>query len=408
MKKIIALLLALAMVAALFVGCGEKTEKITLTVWGPAADQDPATGNWLKTMCDKFNEQHPEWDITFEYGVCGENDAATKVTADPSAAGDVYFFANDQIGNLLQANAIAEFGGKNLDAIKAGSSEAMLGSVTYTDGGVYGVPFTGNTWFMMYNKSVYTEEDIKSLDTMLSKGKVAFNTGDGWYLASFYVANGGTLYGETGIDAAAGIDFGGEKGLAVTNYLVDMCNNPNYIVDANNEVGLSLMAEGGCDAFFSGTWKADAAKAALGENFAAAQLPTITINGEAKQMKAFAGSKAIAVNPNCKNPAAAAALAVFLGSAEAQLAHYEMCGVIPCHPELTTNETIMSDPVAKAQLDVIANTSVTQPLVPDMGANYWTPAGNFGGELNNKTITHENAEEKTQAFVDAINGKGGL
>jgi len=99
---------------------------------------------------------------------------------------------------------------------------------------------------------------------------------------------------------------------------------------------------------------------------------------------------------------------VFLGSAEAQLAHYETRGVIPCHPELATNATITADPVAKAQLDVIANTSITQPLVPDMGSNYWTPAGTFGGELNNKTITHENAEEKTNAFNDAINGKGGL
>ena len=407
MKKIIALLLACLMIVGLFAGC-EKTEKITLTVWGPSEDQDASKGAWLQTMCEKFNEAHPEWDITFQYGVCGEGDAGSKVSADPSAAGDVYFFANDQIGTLLEANAIAQFGGANLEAIKANSTDAMLGSVTYTDGGVYGVPFTGNTWFLMYNKSVYTEEDIKSLDTMLEKGKVAFNTGDGWYLASFYVANGGSLYGETGIDAAAGIDFGGEKGVAVTNYLVDMCNNPNYIIDANNEVGLSLMGEGKCDAFFSGTWKADAAKAALGDNFAAAQLPCITIDGEAKQMKAFAGSKAIGVNPNCKNPEVAAALAVFLGSAEAQLAHYETRGIIPCHPDLANNETITADPVAKAQLDVIANTSITQPLVPDMNSNYWTPAGTFGGELNNKTITHENAEEKTNAFVDAINGKGGL
>ena len=406
MKKIIALVLVLVMVLSLCVGCGKKAEKMTLKVWGPNEDQATAE-SFLQVACAKFNEAHPEWDIEFVFEVCAEGDAGTMVTKDPSAAGDVYMFANDQLGTLMQANAIARLGGAALEQVKKDNSETMIASVTSGEG-VYGVPFTGNTWFMMYNKSVYTEEDIKSLDTMLEKGKVAFNTGDGWYLASFYVANGGTLYGESGIDAAAGIDFGGEKGLAVTNYLVDMCNNPNYIVDANNEVGLSLMGEGKCDAFFSGTWKADAAKAALGENFAAAQLPCITINGEAKQMKSFAGSKAIGVNPNCKNPEVAAALAVFLGSAEAQLAHYETRGVIPCHPELANNATITADPVAKAQLDVIANTSITQPLVPDMGSNYWAPAGTFGGELNNKTITHENAEEKTNAFNDAINGKGGL
>ena len=26
------------------------------------------------TMCDQFNELHPNWDITFNYGVCTESD----------------------------------------------------------------------------------------------------------------------------------------------------------------------------------------------------------------------------------------------------------------------------------------------------------------------------------------------
>jgi len=411
MKKIIAMLLACMMIVGLFAACAPaaqnngttEAEKITLTVWGPSEDQDPATGKWLQTMCEKFNAAHPEWDITFEYGVCGENDAATKVTQDVSAAADVFMYASDQLGTLMNAQALAQFGGANLDAIKANNSDAMVNTVTYTDGGVYGVPFTPNTWFMYYNKNTYTEEDVKSLETMLQKGKVAFNIGDAWYLASFFVANGGTLFGATGADATAGIQFGGANGEAVTNYLVDLVNNPNFINDKDNNVGLGLMAEGGCDAYFSGTWKAADTKAALGENYAAAQLPTITINGEQKQLRSFAGSKAIGVNPNCKNQKAATALAVFLGSEEAQLAHYELRGVAPCHPNLATNEKIAADPAVVAQTNTVANTSIAQPSIPEMGA-YWTPAGNFGSELGNKTITHENAKEKTEAFQTAING----
>jgi len=251
MKKIIAMLLACMMIVGLFAACAPaaqnngttEAEKITLTVWGPSEDQDPATGKWLQTMCEKFNAAHPEWDITFEYGVCGENDAATKVTQDVSAAADVFMYASDQLGTLMNAQALAQFGGANLDAIKANNSDAMVNTVTYTDGGVYGVPFTPNTWFMYYNKNTYTEEDVKSLETMLQKGKVAFNIGDAWYLASFFVANGGTLFGATGADATAGIQFGGANGEAVTNYLVDLVNNPNFINDKDNNVGLGLMAE---------------------------------------------------------------------------------------------------------------------------------------------------------------------
>ena len=407
MKRIIAMLLAVMMIVGLFAGCGKKAEEITLTVWGPQADQGENGDGWLQKQCQAFAEAHPEYKITFQYGVCGEGDAATMVGKDPSAAADVFFYANDQIGTLLQSSALAQFGGEFAEEIKKNNSDTMISSVTFTDGGIYGVPFTPNSWFMYYNKSVFTEEDIKSLETMLEKGKVGFNLGDAWYFASFYVANGGTLFGENFSDAAAGIQFGGANGEAVTNYLVDLVANPNFVVDNNNEVAVGLMKEGKCDAFFSGTWKAEAAKEALGENYAAAQLPTITINGEAKQLRAFAGSKCIGVNPNCKNQKAALQLALFLGSKDAQLAHYKNGNIAPCHPELAADPTIAADVAVAALINGIANSSVLQPTIAEMG-NYWAPAGNMASEIINGTVTHENAAEKTAAFVDAINGKGGL
>ena len=407
MKKIIAMLLACLMIVGLFAGCGKKAEEITLTVWGPQADQGENGNGWLQEQCNAFAAAHPEYKITFQYGVCGEGDAATMVGKDPSAAADVFFYANDQIGTLLQANALAQFGGEFAEEIKKNNSDTMISSVTFTDGGIYGVPFTPNSWFMYYNKSVFSEEDIKSLETMLEKGKVGFNLGDAWYFASFYVANDGTLFGENFSDAAAGIQFGGANGEAATNYLVDLVANPNFVVDNNNEVAVGLMKEGKCDAFFSGTWKAEAAKEALGENYAAAQLPTITINGEAKQLRAFAGSKCIGVNPNCKNQKAALQLALFLGSKDAQLAHYKNGNIAPCHPELAADPTIAADVAVAALINGIANSSVLQPTIAEMG-NYWAPAGNMASEIINGTVTHENAAEKTAAFVDAINGKGGL
>ena len=405
MKKIIAMLLACLMIVGLFAGCGKKAEEITLTVWGPQADQGENGNGWLQEQCNAFAAAHPEYKITFQYGVCGEGDAATMVGKDPSAAADVFFYANDQIGTLLQANALAQFGGEFAEEIKKNNSDTMISSVTFTDGGIYGVPFTPNSWFMYYNKSVFSEEDIKSLETMLEKGKVGFNLGDAWYFASFYVANGGTLFGENFSDAAAGIQFGGANGEAVTNYLVDLVANPNFVVDNNNEVAVGLMKEGKCDAFFSGTWKAEAAKEALGENYAAAQLPTITINGEAKQLRAFAGSKCIGVNPNCKNQKAALQLALFLGSKDAQLAHYTNGNIAPCHPELANDPTIAADVAVSALIKSIAASSVGQPTIPEMGT-YWAAAGNMASEIINGTVTHENAAEKTEAFQAAINNNG--
>ncbi|MBR3350437.1 MAG: extracellular solute-binding protein, partial [Solobacterium sp.] len=215
-------------------GEGESAEKVaaTVTVWGPQEDQSKDNGEWLQTMCQQFNEAHPEWNLTFTYGTCSEGDAKTNVGTDPTAAADVYMFANDQIPDLIKAGGIAELGGANVETMKKNNSETTVNTVSY-NGSVYGFPFTANTWFMYYDKSVFTEDDIKSLDTMLEKGKVAFPIENSWYIASFYVANGCTLFGADGGNADAGIDFSGDKAVAVTDYLVDLVKNPNF---ANGDV----------------------------------------------------------------------------------------------------------------------------------------------------------------------------
>lgn len=374
-------------------------EDVSLTVWSPQEDQADDS-SWLPTMCKQFQAAHPEWNITFSYAVCSEGDAGKNVTADPSAAGDVYMFANDQLGTLVDANAISELGGSAAEAVKSANTDNIVKSVTSTDGGIYGVPFTGNTWFMYYNKSVYSEDDIKSLDTMLSKGKVAFPVTNSWYIASFYVANGGTLFGSDGTDAAAGIDFGGDKGTAVTKYLVNMVQNPNFVNDADG-AGLAGLRDGSVAAMFSGTWDAASVKEALGDNYAAAQLPCITIDGSQKQLMSFAGSKAIGVNPNTKNPQAAVALALYLGSADAQKAHYTMRNIVPCDTSLAGDASVTSDPAAAAQNNTIKNTSILQPTISAMNS-FWTPAENFGKSVFNGEVTLDNAADKTAAFNESF------
>ena len=434
MKKIIAMLLALVMVLGL-AACGSAPaadpttapaandapaapeapateagpEEIALTVWGPQAELGENNDGWLPTWCEKFNEAHPEWNITFTYEVCGEGDAGNNVTKDPSAAGDVYFFANDQLGVLLQAQAIARLGGAVLDQIKADNTPEMVASVTSGEG-VYGVPFTTNTWFMYYDKSVFTEEDVKSLDKMLEVAeaagvKVSVPLTTGWYFASWYLANGGTMFGD-GTDGAAGIQFGADNGgVEVTNYLVDLVKHPAFLLDAGG-AGLSGMTEGTVKVYFSGTWDAGNVYKALGDNWAAATPPAITINGEAKQMLSFGGSKAIAANPHSEYPQVATALAAWLGSADAQLAHYEFNGTAPVSVSLMAdNADIASNPAFKAAVDTVGTASIAQPSIPEMGA-FWGAAEAMGNAIYNGDVTHENAEEKTADFQVSLNNSG--
>lgn len=424
-KKALSLFLVTAMAVSM-VGCGSKdadknTDKNTdkkdtevvaatekeaaaedeawegdLTVWSPQEDQDT---NWLQDQCEAFAAEHPNWKINFNYGVCAEGEAKDNVTKDVEAAADVYMLANDNIPDLVSAGALSELGGDYLGYVTSTNSDSILASVTYNDS-VVAFPFTSNTWFMYYDKSVFSEDDVKNFDTMLEKAgeagkKVSFKLTDSWYIQAFYVANGCTLFGD-GTDTDAGIDFGGDKAAAVTEYLVDLAANPNFLVDADGS-GLAGLGDS-VAAVFSGTWDAGAVKEKLGDNMGVAALPTVTIDGKEGQMKSFIGSKAIGVNPNAENQQVAMSLAAYLAGEKAQTAHYEMRNILPSN----INISLADDPIATAVTNVMTDTSIMQPLCKEMG-NYWSPAENMGKNIQSGEVTKDNAAEKTEEMNTTMN-----
>ena len=424
-KKALSLFLVTAMAVSM-VGCGSKdadknTDKNTdkkdtevaaatekeaaaedeawegdLTVWSPQEDQDT---NWLQDQCEAFAAEHPNWKINFNYGVCPEGEAKDNVTKDVEAAADVYMLANDNIPDLVSAGALSELGGDYLGYVTSTNSDSILASVTYNDS-VVAFPFTPNTWFMYYDKSVFSEDDVKNFDTMLEKAgeagkKVSFKLTDSWYIEAFYVANGCTLFGD-GTDTDAGIDFGGDKAAAVTEYLVDLAANPNFLVDADGS-GLAGLGDS-VAALFSGTWDAEAVKEKLGDNMGVAALPTVTIDGKEGQMKSFIGSKAIGVNPNAENQQVAMSLAAYLAGEKAQTAHYEMRNILPSN----INISLADDPIATAVTNVMTDTSIMQPLCKEM-SNYWSPAENMGKNIQSGEVTKDNAAEKTEEMNTTMN-----
>ena len=334
-KKLLSLLLATIMSVGMLVSCApandaenpssgtkedtsqssgdttDETIKTTLTVWGPAEDQSEEQGKWLQTMCEQFNTENPQWDITFKYGVASEADVDTILVQDVENSADVFMYSNDKVETLVSVNGISRIGGDTEKYVKESNSQAVVDSVTIDDA-IYGIPFTTNTWFMYYDKSAFTEEEAGNLDKMLAKNKVSFPLTDSWYISSFYVANGATLFGD-GTDNEAGIDFGGANSVDTTKYLVDLVNNPNFSNDADGS-GIAGIREGSIKAMFSGSWNYNALKEVLGDNLGIAALPTITINGEDKQMMSFAGSKALGVNPNTEYPQISVALAKYLAA----------------------------------------------------------------------------------------------
>lgn len=127
-------------------------------------------------------------------------------------------------------------------------------------------------------------------------------------------------------------------------------------------------------------------------------------DGQQLQLTPFAGSKAVGYNPNTDHYEVAAMFAAYLGSTEAQKAHYDMRQIIPSDKSLASDSAIAADPMAKAQIDTVNNASVVQPVISQM-ADFWKPAESFGKGILNGEVTVDNAAEKTEAWASGYNFK---
>ena len=374
-----------------------KAEDVTLKVWGPQEEQE-----LLAQMTASFAAAHPEYNIKFDFGVVSEGDAATELTKDPAAAADVFAFASDQTANLVNAGILYPIT-LNADAVKAANSDASIMAAT-VDGQLYAHPFTPNSWFMYYDKSKYTEDEVLSLETMMAKdlGAGVYNfsvdINNGWYLSSFFFAGGSVLFGADGKDPNT-VTFNDANGVAVTNYLIDLVANPKFLDEDQGNV-LAAFTAGTLGAACSGTWNAGAFKEALGDNYAATKLPTIKLDGKDKQLSNFADFKLIGVNSQTKHPIPAMQLAEYLANEENQKLRFEVRSIAPTNLKLASDPVVLEN-AAVAALSLQTSFSTLQSSIPEMG-NYWAPAEAFGNELISGAITKDNAQEKLDTFVDSI------
>jgi arabinogalactan oligomer/maltooligosaccharide transport system substrate-binding protein len=426
-KKLLALLLATTVVASL-VGCGKKTETptnpgteteatkapegteapaevedVTLKVWAPENQIKDGT---MDSMTKSFQALHPEWNITFTVETQGEDTLKDEILKDVTAAGDVFFFANDQLNELINAGAIARLGGSTEEMVKTTMSQEVVNTVTKDDA-IYGIPFTHNTFFMYYDKSLLTADDIKSVEGIMAKETAdnvynfCFDSAGGWKLGAWYYGAGLTIYGESQTDFAAGANWNNETGVAVTNYLIDLINNPKTAFA--DDISLSeLTADHRIGAWFDGSWNYNLYKDALGDDLGVAVIPTFNPDGTDHQLKGFYGSKAIGVNSQAAFPAVAVAFAAYLGSEEMQVQRFEETGQVPTNLTAGESAAVQADEVAKVIVEESNTASVMQPTSSEFSSRYWANATAIATEIKSGDLNKDNVKEKLDTFVGTL------
>ena len=414
LKKFTALMLGAMMLAGAFVGCGsakeesagakdqaatEETQDVTLKIWVPEEEVEITDA-----MVKKFDELHDEFNITYEIAVVGIDEAPANLETDADTAADIFYTPSGGVADLANKGLLLPIV-KDFETIQDELPESALNAVTVDDI-TYAVPFSPNTFFMYYNKDLYTEDEVKSLDTMMAKdlGEGKYNFGskmtDSWYTEMYFLGNDGTLFGEDGQDPTD-CSFNDANGLAAGEYLIDLAHNPKYIEDIDGVAG-SEFKNGNLGAVTSGAWSAPEFREALGDSLGAVALPTATIGGKEVQLSNFVDFKTITVKSNTQYPLAAQQLAVYMGNAESCLTRYQEQGDIPVLESLASSEEIQADFVAVA-LNAQAAKATNQPSIPKMG-DYWDPMKALGEGIYYGDVTKANLQEQLDALVDSITG----
>ena len=427
MKKLSALLMSGVLAASALVGCGNDTQSGAATqtdnaaatqtaqadanAAAPVETQDVSLKIWVPeeavddtdAAVQAFDDLHDEFNITYEIAVVGIDEAPQQLNTDPDTAADIFYTPSGGVADLVNKGLLLPIT-KDFETIASDLPESALTAVT-VDGLTYAAPFSPNTYFMYYNKDLLTADDVKSLETILSKdtgAKYNFSTNvtNSWYIESFFLGAGCTLFGPDGKDPSE-CSWNNETGLAAAEYIIDLVNNPKYLENKDG-VGGAEFKDGNLAAITDGAWSAPSYRESLGDKLGAVALPTANIGGKDVQLSNFVDFKTITVKSTTAYPLAAQQLAVFLANPENSLTRYQNQGDVPVLNSLASSSEIANDEVAAA-LNAQASKATNQPSISKMG-DYWTPAQAFGEGVVSGEITKANAQEKLDALVDSITG----
>lgn len=424
MKRIFALLLALVMVLGL-AACagntnptGDSSNKNTESSSGgdTNVDYDKALAGdygkitlWVsesegvkeqfESQIAAFQTKYPSIKFTAEINVISEADAASQVIADVASAPDIYCFAQDQLTRLVQSAALSAPTGTLIDTIKAENSAASV-SASSVAGTLYAYPMTAdNGYYMYYDTSILSEEDVEDLATIVAKceqagKKVRYALENAWYTASFFYAVGcSSTWSMDSEGKWTGVedDFNSDKGLIAMKGMQILTNSTAYDSDADIFTDAAVIV--------TGTWNASAAAAHFGDNLGATDLPSFTVDGSSYHLASYFGCKLMGVKPqsDVNKQNVLHLLAQYLTNEENQMARFNSFGWGPSNLKAQETDAVKSD-ISLLALTKQNDHAVTQG---NINGSWWDIAKLLGADA--KAAKSENdLKQSLKEYEEAI------
>lgn len=383
MKKFLALLLSAIMVCSMFTMASASSLAGTydITVWVAEKIVD-----LTKAQIEEYNNTN-ELGIKFNATVeaVSEADAATQMTTDVEAGGDLYCFASDQFARLVQAGALAKLGVKAAETVNAEHLPDAVAAMMVGET-MYAYPLTAdNGYFMYYDKSVIPEEHIDSLEAIIADCEAAQKyfayemQTSAWYLAGVFFGTGCVSEWTTddeGNFISVRDTFNSPEGLIAAKGIEKLVKSPMHLSSA---AGAEFAS--GAAVVVTGAWDYENIKAILGDNMGVADLPSYEVDGKSYHLGSFRGYKLMGVKPQVDAAKAAALhqLAQYLTNEECQMERFEAQSWGPSNANAAASEAVLAHPGLSA-LKLQHPYSVPQG---NIHGSWWDIAKVIGEDIRN-------------------------
>ena len=386
---------------------------IELTYSGYGSDKDFNEGLFELFKEDRKVKGDPNTYV-INYLECGP-DAIDSTVLDWGApnAPDVYEAASDKINVLYQKGAIAKVTGSYKTWIEEEMTEFAI-ELVKLNGEVYAYPYmAGNTYYLQYDASVFTAEEVASIETLLdaaaAKGyKVGYNLETAYWggPAMFtFGADFAMQYDEDGNLIDIICDFDSEKGLKAAKAIYKIMNHAAWV----NESGVPGYWSS-TKAVIGGTWDIAGFKELWCDDYACATMPTVTIDGETTTLGCFLGGQIFGVNPIVSQGdndrfVAAQELAKFLSSYECQIKRYiegNYSSTDYCDYPTSIKAQNILDMIGDPNIEVLkAQYNYARPL-NGIPSTFWNAPTPLVAGIKDGTITEDDLQAAVENFNAAI------
>ena len=374
-------------------------DNISLKVWAPSQALE-----LVKKQVEDFKAAYPTKTFTnIEVSAMAEAESGTQVLNDASAAADVFGFASDHLNKLVDAKVLSEVAFVNTVSEMNAPETVEAGKIKGT---LYAYPETNdNGYYLVYDKTVVSEDKAGKLEDILAACKDAgkkfiFDCGNGYYACTYAFTAGVKIDGleEDGVTQKF-VQYDENEAVKTLQAFSRLMHEYKGTFTSLDVAQIASGFETGTlGAGVDGSWNTNADQKALGDNFGAAKLPTINVDGTDKQLVSLFGYKYIGVNAASKFPASAQILAYYLHGEKCQEQRAEELGWGPSNKNVQGKPVITDNPIQQAIKQQSENACVQVNIAP----TFWNPMGNLGNKLIADETDPEDAEYFSKLLKDTV------